>query len=210
MSACTTHAIKVAVVHLSKDLLNAANGYFFMKAAAEVKHFVNPSKYETKSIFKDGILYYTDRILPMQKIDCRFSLGDASSDLLASSFCMPIIDAHSPIAYAIVSETHWYHPDVSHGGVESVLQYCQNIAYIIEGRAFVKSIKKECAKCRILNKKRVHVAMGPVGEDNVRVAPPFYFCQVDICRPFNAYSPVNKLATLKVWFVVFCCTNRCG
>ena len=70
----------MAVVHLSKDLLNAANRYFFVKVAAEVKHFVNPSKYETKSVFKDGILYYTDRILPVQKIDCRFSLGDASSD----------------------------------------------------------------------------------------------------------------------------------
>ena len=118
---------------------------------------------------------------------------------------MPIIDAHSPISYEIISETHWYHPDVSHGGVDSVLRYCQNIVYIIEGRALVKSIKKECAKCRILNKNGVCVTMGPVGEDNFRVAPPFYFCQVDICGPFNAYSPVNKQATLKVWFVIFCC-----
>ena len=29
---------------------------------------------------------------------------------------------------------------------------------------------------------------------------------MDICGPFNAYSPVNKRETLKVWFVVFCCT----
>ena len=66
--ACTTRASKVAVVHLLEDLLNAANRYYFVKAAAEVKHFVNPSKYETKSVFKDGILYYTGRILPMQKL----------------------------------------------------------------------------------------------------------------------------------------------
>ena len=104
--------------------------------------------------------------------------------------------------YAIVSETHWYHPDVSHGGVESVPRYCQNIAYIIEGKALVKSIK-DCAKFRILNKKGVRVAMGLVGEDNLRMAPPFYFCQADICGPFNAYSAVNKRATLKVWLVVF-------
>ena len=93
----------MAVGHLSKDLLNAAKGYFFVKAAAEVKHLINPSKYETKSVFKDGILY-NGRILPMQ--NGRFSLGNASLDLLASSFCVPNIDAHSPIAYAIISETH--------------------------------------------------------------------------------------------------------
>ena len=131
MSACTTRASKVAVVYLSNDLLNAANMYFFVKGAADVKHFLNPSKYETKSVFKDGILYYTGRILPMQKNDGRFSLGDASLDLSASSFCAPIIDALFPIVFTIVYESHWYHPDVSHGGVESVLRYCQIIAYII-------------------------------------------------------------------------------
>ena len=59
---------------------------------------------------------------------------------------MPITDAHSPIAYAIVPETHWYSPDVSHGGIESVLRYSQQTAYIICGRALVKSIKKEMCK----------------------------------------------------------------
>ena len=44
--------------------------------------------------------------------------------------------------------------------------------------------------------------MGPVGENNLRVAPHFYSCQVDRCGPFNAYSPVNKRATLKIWFTV--------
>ena len=48
--------------------------------------------------------------------------------------------------------------------------------------------------------------MGPVGEDNLKVAPPFFFTQVDICGPFSAYSPANKRATLKIWIVVFCCT----
>ena len=33
----------VAVFHLSEDLLK---GYFFEKAALEVKHFVNPSKFD--------------------------------------------------------------------------------------------------------------------------------------------------------------------
>ena len=48
--------------------------------------------------------------------------------------------------------------------------------------------------------------MEPVGENNLQVAPPFYLCQVDVCSPFNAYSPGNKWATLKLWFTEFCCT----
>ena len=48
--------------------------------------------------------------------------------------------------------------------------------------------------------------MGPIGEYNLRIAPAFYYCQVDICGPFSSYSQVNKRASVKVWFVVFCCT----
>ena len=47
--------------------------------------------------------------------------------------------------------------------------------------------------------------MGPVSDDHLRIAPPFYACQVDICGPFASYSNVNKRASIKIWFVVFCC-----
>ena len=50
------------------------------------------------------------------------------------------------------------------------------------------------------------MAMGPVGEYNLMIAPAFYYCQVDICGPFKSYSPVNKRASMKVWIVLFCCT----
>ena len=43
----------------------------------------------------------------------------------------------SPIVYAIVNETHWYHPDVKHGGTESVLRQVQSVAYILGGRNLV-------------------------------------------------------------------------
>ena len=196
----------VVVIQLTEALLNAAKAYLFEKATAEVKHFVDARRYEKLSIMKDGILYYTGRILPVQEIYGGSSLADVCLDLTASSFCVPITDAQSPIAYAIVAETHWYSPDVSHGGVESVLRYSQQTAYIIGGRELVKTMKKECVKCRILAKKGLQIAMGPIGENNLHIAPPFYICQVDICGPFKAYSPANARSTLKIWFCVFCCT----
>ena len=197
---------KLFVVHLTQNFLEAARNYFFKKTTLELKHFVDTKKYETISSMKDEILYYSSRILPSQKISGKLSLSDVCFDLDANSFIVPIVDALSPVAYAIVLETHWFHPDVAHGGVESVLRFSQTKAYIIGGRELVKSIKKGCTKCRILEKKSIEIAMGPIGENNLQIAPPFHWTQVDICGPFNAYSPVNKRATLKIYYVVFCCT----
>ena len=198
---------KIAVVGIDHDFINAARNYYFTKATAEVKKFVNPTKYQDKTEMRDGILYYTGRILASQDIDGKASFSDACLDLSAASFCVPVTDSVSPIAYAIVMETHWFDPDVSHGGVESVLRVSQNTAYIIGGRELVKGIKRSCTECRILHKKGVRVAMGQIGENNLTIAPAFYQSQVDICGPFSAYSPANKRATLKVYFVVFCCTT---
>ena len=165
--------VRTAVLHLTDNLINAARTYYFKKATAEIKGFIDPVKYKDKSVLKDGILYYTGRILASQEIDGKPSFSDACLDLSAASFCVPMTDSQSPIAYAIVMETHWYNPDVSHGGVESVLRLSQNTAYIIGGRELVKSIRRSCTKCRILHKKGVRVPMGQIGENNLCIAPPF-------------------------------------
>ena len=202
-----TPGSKVKIIPIPAQYMQAAKNYYFMKAAQEILRFVDARKFLDITVMKDGIFYYTSRILDTQEFTGDVTLGDACLDLTASTFCVPVVDALSPIAYAIVAETHWYHPDVSHGGVESVLRLSQTSAYILGGRELVKSISKACAKCRILHKRKVRVAMGPLGDSNFMIAPPFYFCQVDICGPFKAYSPANKRATLKVWYVVFCCTT---
>ena len=198
--------VRTVATHVTDEMLNAAKAYFLEKASSEIIHFLEPSKYEKISTLNDGILYHTGRILLVQDIDGREHLADACLDLSATTFCVPITDALSPVAYAIVAETHWHSPDVSHGGVESVLRYAQQTAYIIGGRSLVKSMKRLCARCRYLHKRTVRVVMGPVSDDSLRIAPPFYVSQVDLCGHFSAYSPANKRATLKVWVVVFCCS----
>ena len=201
---------KFFVAHLTQNLIGAAKGYFFRKTTLEVKHFVDARKYEKRSAMKDDILYHSGRVLAIQELDGGINLADVCLDLSSNTFCVPITDALSPVAYSIVSDTHWFDPDVNHKGVESILRNAQKTAYIIGGRAMVKSIKKGCAKCRILHKKGLEIAMGPVSGHNLKIAPPFYICQVDICGPFSAFSPANKRATVKVWFVVFCCTVTCA
>ena len=186
------------------DLLEALN-YFFKKASAEVRHFLPKGTYQNISEDKLGILYYTGRILPSQEFGSKLQLSDVCLDLSSSSFCVPIIDKHSPLAYAVINEVHWYDPDAYHAGVETLWRYVLKNAFIIEGRGLVKKFKDQCTRCRFLRKKAVEVVMGPKATENVCIAPPFYNSQCDIVGPYNSYSNVNKRATSKIWFVVFCC-----
>ena len=172
----------------------------------EIKHFVPEQKYVNISKEIDEILYYSGRILPEQKVQNESHLADVSFDLCDKSFCVPMVDKLSPVAYSIASEVHWYSYDVRHSGIESVLREIQSIAYLISGRKLVKGIKLSCIRCRILRKKRLEVVMGPKHDGNLYIAPAFHTTQVDICGHFDSFSNVNERAKVKLWLVVFCCS----
>ena len=108
-------------------------------------------------------------------------------DLTETTF-RPGNDGDSPIARAIIDEIHWHHIDVKHKRVESVLRQVQRNFYIVGGRELVKAFRRECKKCRLLEKNATKVAMGPIRDVNLCIAPAFYYSQVDICGHFCAYS----------------------
>ena len=196
---------KGLVVELETHHLKRALAYFFQKASLEVKTFMNRKSYVNISEEKDGILMYTGRILASQKIDNQRHLADVCLDLSMDSFCVPLVDKFSPLAYAIVNEVHWYDFDVWHSGNETVLRNVLKIAYIFEARSIVGQFRLDCPRCRYLNKKRIQVAMGPLSDDNLCVAPAFYNTQVDLTGPYSSYSYANKRTTIKIWLVIFCC-----
>ena len=198
--------VSTAVI-LSDDELKESANYYYRKATNEVKHFVKKEKYEHISTEKDGILYYTGRVLPDQEFNAVVDLTGIMRDLSMSTFCVPIIEKHSPVAYSLINEVHWYDNVAMHAGIETNLRYLLQYAYILEGRELVKKFKKGCERCRYLYKRTVEVAMGPVSSNNLAIAPPFYICQIDLAGPFKAYSPHNKRTTVKVYFGVFCCTT---
>ena len=130
------------------------------------------------------------------------TLGDVCVDLSKATFCVPLSDSMSPIAHAVMNETYWYHPDVKHTGVESVLRYANWVTNILGGRQLAKDVREYCTKCRILN-EAVKVTMRAILDCRLCVAPAFCNSQVNISGPFDAYSKVNKRATIKIWYVVF-------
>ena len=109
---------------------------------------------------KFGILFYTGRILPTQKVSNQLSLSDVCLDLSMSTFCVPLVDKYSPLAYAIVNEVHWYDDDARHSGNETVMRYVQKIAHIIEGRPLIQAFRKDCARCRFLRKRVLKLPWG--------------------------------------------------
>ena len=78
-------------------------------------------------------------------------------------------------------------------------------AFILEGRDLVKKVRKSCVQCRMLMKKQLEVAMGPVSKYNLNIAPAFYFTQVDLLGPLESYHGVNKRSKMKIWVIVCCC-----
>ena len=152
---------KDLVVELSEENLLQSLHHFYKKSSMEIKHFQNKNSYDKISIEKFGILYYTGRILPSQTFDNKLNLSDACIDLTMASFCVPLIDKHSPFAYALINEVHWYDDDAKHSGNETSMRYVQQIAHIIEGRSIIKLFRNECPRCRYLKKKAIEVAMGP-------------------------------------------------
>ena len=198
------------VIELSNDMLKSAMYYFSYKSSLEVKHFMKNEKYVNISKEIDEVLYYVGRIPPDYVFDGYPELCEAAIDLCRTTFCVPVMDQCSPVAISIAMEIHWYHPDVQHRGIETILRQTQSVAHIIGGRHLAKSIKRGCIKCRILNKKSVDVIMGQIQDVNLCIAPAFFASQVDIFGPYKSYSSANKRATIKVWFLIFCCCTTGG
>ena len=198
---------KISVVVLTDEDLKYAYNYYYRKATNEVKKFNEKKRYQNISYEKDQILYYSGRILPNEEVNSVLPLAGVMKDLSNLTFCVPIIDKHSPIAYSIMNEVHWHDDIAMHAGVEILLRRSIQYAYIIEGRDIAKRIKHSCERCRYIYKRTIEVVMGPVSTHNLNIASPFYISQVDIAGPFTAYSSHNKRASIKIYFCVFCCST---
>ena len=69
-------------------------------------------------------------------------------DLSSSTFCVPAIYKHPPLAYSMVNKIHWHSDAAKHSCVESVLRYVLKLGYIMQGRDLVKKLKKNCKRWR--------------------------------------------------------------
>ena len=101
--------------------------YFYKKATLEITHFLDKKLYKNFSREKEGMFYNSGRILLSQEFNGKLNLSDVCIDLTMSSFCVPLIDKFSPLAYVVVYEIHWYNNDAKHSGVQATLRYVQKM-----------------------------------------------------------------------------------
>ena len=135
--------VDVKVTELSEHMFRSSMTYFFLKSSKEVKHFLSKTKYQNITKERDGIFYYSGRILEDYKFDGYPELCEAAIDLCSTSFCVPVMDQYSPVAISIALEVHWYQSDVKHTGIEAILRKMLGVAFII-GRKLAISIKRCC------------------------------------------------------------------
>ena len=147
-------------IFISEDDISDAEKYFYRKATSEIQHFLKPTQYTNISREVDGILIYTGRILPADEITIVGDATEVMRDLCSTTFCVPLVDKSSPVAFSIVNDIHWYDKTVRHTGVETVWRYVLKKIFVIEGRSLVKNIRVACERCRYLAKKDIRCLHG--------------------------------------------------
>ena len=75
-----------------------------------------------------------------------------------------------------------------------------------------RELGEECVKCAKLRRKYLDVEMGPVTDEQLVIAPPFWVAMVDMFGPCYVYVPGHSMAMrskkvidVKVWVLVFAC-----
>ena len=130
---------------VTEEEICQAQEYFFRKATLEKKYFLKETTYTNITEERNGILYYTGRILPTSAITAAGKMTATMFDLSATTFCVPVTSHHSPVAYSIVNEVHW-HEEVKHSDIETTLHHILKKTYMIHGRELVKKIKRNCQR----------------------------------------------------------------
>ena len=132
-------------VLLSDSEVQYSLDYFFQKSTEEVKHFLHPKMYEKDVFERNNILYYSGRVLS-ENISFKSTMTDTMLDLSSGSFIVPVVERHSPLAYSIINQIHWYHPTAKHCGVETTIRFTMNVAHIFHVRELVKLFRKKLHK----------------------------------------------------------------
>ena len=187
---------------LSKEEITAAERYFFIKGTKEVKQFAKKIEYKNCSVFKDGLLRFSGRILDGQLIA---DIENIMGDLRPLTFCQPMLDRYSPVAYAIMIHAH--QALAHHRNAIASLRESRLIAYVIKGRDLANEIRDNCPHCCRFKARLVQAEMGKIHQSRLTISVPFYFCQVDLFGPFLAFCEHNHRSAVEVYGCVFKCPS---
>ena len=178
--------------------LGRAESYYYYKATQEVRQFTKAKEWKNHTIQDNSILLYDGRLVEGQEVANQLGAG---LDLEPLMFIRPVADRYSPVSYSVMLYSHSVLG--RHRNVSATLRESRTIMFIFGGRDLAAEIREACPFCRRFKKETLQRKMGPVHENRLVIAPPFYYSQVDLFGPLNAICEHQHRSSVKVWGVVF-------
>ena len=172
---------------LTDKSLHQALLYIFRKGTLEVKQFVSKKVIKRIACEADGILLSRGRLLDGMNFVETGELGDFNLGSLGVKVNTPVLERFSPISYSIAQHIHW--TVGKHRGIETSNRLSLEHVSIIQGMTLYRELAEECIKCHMKRKKFVEVPMGPIAQEQLMVAPPFYVTMIDLFGPLKSYVP---------------------
>lgn len=188
------------VISILPAELEAADHYVHLRTSERVRKELKPKTLEEIGKEKDGVIYYTGRILADPG---RVNLISEAWDLAELSFCRPVVMKSDPVAESIMRYAH--EEMTHHGGCVATYRASMEIAFCVQGQALANEIRNKCAYCCRYKAKVLEFEMGPLHHTRLSPAPAYYYTQIDYFGHFYAYSEHHKKTTIKVYGVIFKC-----
>lgn len=112
-----------------------------------------------------------------------------------------------PLASIIVN---YFHCE-THCGGQSTLARLRRYFWITKGSLLANVIVKECARCRLLRKRSIQVAMAPLRPHRLAQSQVFEVVSLDLCGPYltkaeRRNTRSNPALAGKVWILVIVCS----
>ena len=118
---------------------------------------------------------------------------------------LPILMAHSRVAYLYMVNAHCGEFGLVHRSVVSTLARSRKKVWVVQGRNLAKKVVNSCPRCDLDRKSTLLQQMADIKEEQLTVTPPWTHVALDFCGPYTVKGEVNKKARLKIWVLLYCC-----
>ena len=187
----------------SRDNRDASKNALFRNEAIMIKTYIDEKRLK-KFLLENGIFYFKGRLTEDNPF--KFCDLDQIPFLDAGKIIghLPVVREDSPILYALVLDIHLRR--TPHAGVELTVNEVFKEVFVIQGlRRLIRRIKKDCLKCKLLDRKTVELQMSHHPQARTTIAPPFYTMMIDVAFGFKGQSYKKSRSTFKLYALVCVC-----
>ena len=132
--------------------------YLMKLASEETRRMYNSTKMKRLTFSENNILYARSRVPQFTELSAL--LKDVELKDVGIQSKIFFIGRFTSITIPIIE---YFHFNISHhGGRDSTLKHLNSTITIYKGTSLVKKLVRKCMKCRIKNKRKMEVTMGPI------------------------------------------------